>query len=136
MTLPRLGGHHQWFLLVSIVVFLMGASFQKAACATQLQQCSSEHTPHTPCSLIYFQLTRRAILTLGARAEQGCLSLDHAVSFPLLSFAQWAALGCIGALLDESVLQLSLFCALHTLSFLLLVVFRPFANRYAGSREP
>ncbi|CAM9193318.1 unnamed protein product, partial [Ectocarpus sp. 13 AM-2016] len=48
--------------------------------------------------------------------------------FVAFTLVEWAALGCIGALIDESVLQLSLFCALHTLSFLLLVVFRPFAN--------
>ncbi|CAN0007882.1 unnamed protein product [Ectocarpus fasciculatus] len=48
--------------------------------------------------------------------------------FVAFTLVEWAALGCIGALIDESVLQLSLFCALHTLSFLLLVVFKPFAN--------
>lgn len=41
---------------------------------------------------------------------------------------QWAALGVVGAVLEDSVLQLSLFCAMHTVSFLLLVVLKPFAN--------
>ena len=44
-------------------------------------------------------------------------------------FVQWAALGIVGVVVDNSVLQLSLFCAMHTVSFLLLVVFKPFANR-------
>ncbi len=46
-----------------------------------------------------------------------------------LSLLQWAALGCIGALIDESVLQLSLFCGLHSISFFLLVFVKPLANR-------
>lgn len=41
---------------------------------------------------------------------------------------QWAALGVVGVVVDDSVLQLSLFCAVNTLSFLLLAVFKPFAN--------
>lgn len=49
--------------------------------------------------------------------------------FVAFTLIEWIALGCIGALVDESVLQLSLFCGLHTLSFLLLVVFKPLANR-------
>lgn len=49
--------------------------------------------------------------------------------FVAFTLIEWIALGCIGALLDESVLQLSLFCGLHTLSFLLLVIFKPLANR-------
>lgn len=49
--------------------------------------------------------------------------------FVAFTLVEWIALGCIGALVDESMLQLSLFCGLHTLSFLLLVVFKPLANR-------
>lgn len=49
--------------------------------------------------------------------------------FVAFTLVEWMALGCIGALVDESVLQLSLFCGLHTLSFLLLVIFKPLANR-------
>lgn len=49
--------------------------------------------------------------------------------FVAFTLVEWMALGCIGALIDESVLQLSLFCGLHTLSFLLLVIFKPLANR-------
>lgn len=42
---------------------------------------------------------------------------------------QWVALGVVGAVVEESVLQLSLFCGMHTVSFLLLVILKPFANR-------
>lgn len=49
--------------------------------------------------------------------------------FVAFTLVELIALGCIGALVDDSVLQLSLFCGLHTLSFLLLVVFKPLANR-------
>eukprot|EP00903_Cladosiphon_okamuranus_P012907 g12051.t1 len=49
--------------------------------------------------------------------------------FVVYILVEWAALGVVGVVVDNSVLQLSLFCAMHTLSFLLLVVFRPFANR-------
>ena len=45
------------------------------------------------------------------------------------SSLQWAALGIVGVVVDNSVVQLSLFCAMHTVSFLLLAVFKPFANR-------
>eukprot|EP00903_Cladosiphon_okamuranus_P017691 g16290.t1 len=48
--------------------------------------------------------------------------------FVAVSLVEWIALGCIGALVDDSVLQLWLFFGLHTLSFLLLVVFEPLAN--------
>ncbi|CAB1116602.1 unnamed protein product [Ectocarpus sp. CCAP 1310/34] len=78
---------------------------------------------------LFVDFTKSGAWFVAFTLVEGCLGLGHAVSFLLIYFAQWAALGCIGALIDESVLQLSLFCALHTLSFLLLVVFRPFANR-------
>eukprot|EP00752_Nemacystus_decipiens_P003432 g3173.t1 len=48
--------------------------------------------------------------------------------FVAFTLVEWISLACIGALIDESVLQLSLFCGLHMLSFLLLVVFKPLAN--------
>ncbi|CAM9210583.1 unnamed protein product, partial [Scytosiphon promiscuus] len=48
--------------------------------------------------------------------------------FVVYSLTEWAALGMVGVLVDNSVTQLSLFCALNTLSFLLLVIFKPFAN--------
>ncbi len=47
----------------------------------------------------------------------------------VVGHAQWAALGVVGGVVDNSVVQLSLFCAMHAVSFLLLVVFKPFANR-------
>lgn len=42
---------------------------------------------------------------------------------------QWAALGIVGVVVDNSVLQLSLFSAMHAASCLLLLAFKPFANR-------
>lgn len=42
---------------------------------------------------------------------------------------QWVALGVVGAVVEDSVLQLSLFCGMHTVSCLLLVILKPFANR-------
>lgn len=42
---------------------------------------------------------------------------------------QWTALGIVGGLVDESVLQLSLFCAVNTVSLVLLLFLKPFANR-------
>jgi len=49
--------------------------------------------------------------------------------------AQFAALGIVGVLLDDSVLQLSLFCGMHALSFLLVVFLKPFANWWERSRS-
>ncbi|CAN0101373.1 unnamed protein product, partial [Scytosiphon promiscuus] len=49
--------------------------------------------------------------------------------FIIYTLIEWAALGVVGALLEDSVLQLSLFCAMNAVSFLLLVVLKPFANR-------
>eukprot|EP00903_Cladosiphon_okamuranus_P017681 g16281.t1 len=49
--------------------------------------------------------------------------------FVVYTLIEWTALGVVGAVIEESVLQLSLFCAMHTVSFLLLVVLKPFANR-------
>ena len=42
---------------------------------------------------------------------------------------QWVALGVVGAVVEDSVLQLSLFGGMHTVSCLLLVILKPFANR-------
>lgn len=44
-------------------------------------------------------------------------------------FTQWAAIACVGAVLNNSVLQLLIFCVIHVVSFVILVVLRPFANR-------
>ncbi|CAM9664947.1 unnamed protein product [Scytosiphon promiscuus] len=49
--------------------------------------------------------------------------------FVVYSLAEWAALGVVGGIVNDGVLQLSLFCAMHTVSFLLLLVLKPFANR-------
>ncbi|CAN0484795.1 unnamed protein product, partial [Scytosiphon promiscuus] len=49
--------------------------------------------------------------------------------FIVYTLIEWAALGVVGGVVNDSVLQLSLFCAMHTVSFLLLVVLKPFANR-------
>ncbi|CAM9876550.1 unnamed protein product, partial [Ectocarpus sp. 8 AP-2014] len=40
----------------------------------------------------------------------------------------WAFFAIVGVLVDNSVVQLGLFCAMHSLTFILLVVFKPFAN--------
>ncbi|CAM9250711.1 unnamed protein product [Hapterophycus canaliculatus] len=49
--------------------------------------------------------------------------------FIIYSLIEWMALGIVGALVDDSVLQLSLFCAMNAVSFILLLVLKPFANR-------
>lgn len=41
---------------------------------------------------------------------------------------QSTAVACVGALVEESGLQLLFFCAIHTISFFVLVVLKPFAN--------
>lgn len=65
--------------------------------------------------------------TIGYRLAPDLCLFAVLCRFPL-SASQWAALGVVGVLVDNSVLQLSLFCAMHSVSFLLLVVFKPFAN--------
>eukprot|EP00903_Cladosiphon_okamuranus_P018718 g17231.t1 len=48
--------------------------------------------------------------------------------FIVYTLAEWAVLACVGVLVDESAVQLGLFCALHSVTFLILVVCKPFAN--------
>lgn len=51
-------------------------------------------------------------------------------TFPdLFCVEQWALLACIGVLVEDSVIQLWCFCIMHSATFILLVVCRPFANR-------
>lgn len=50
------------------------------------------------------------------------------LSAPLLSL-QWAAFALVGVLIDSSVVQLLLFCGLHSVLFCILVCLKPFANR-------
>lgn len=47
----------------------------------------------------------------------------------VLLLAQWAALACVGVLIDSSVVQLLFFSCIHGVSFVILVVLRPFANK-------
>ena len=54
-----------------------------------------------------------------------CASLYHSLSL----FVQVVAIACVGVLVDDSVLQMVLFCGLFSCSFVLLVVLNPFANR-------
>lgn len=44
-------------------------------------------------------------------------------------FAQWTAVACVGALIDDSFWQFLIFGAIHAASFVVLVVLRPFANK-------
>eukprot|EP00903_Cladosiphon_okamuranus_P005921 g5852.t1 len=53
--------------------------------------------------------------------------------FVVYTFIEWAALGVVGVVIDNNVLQLSLFCAMHAVSCLLLVIFKPFANRIVNA---
>ena len=46
-----------------------------------------------------------------------------------LNYFQMIAIAFTAVMVDESAVQLLLFCGLHTLSFFLLVGFKPFANR-------
>lgn len=43
-------------------------------------------------------------------------------------FEQWAAIACIGVLIDDGTMQLFLMCIMHTVTFVFLVVMKPFAN--------
>lgn len=62
-------------------------------------------------------IAREIFLTLVVAACPGALTF------------QITGIACTAVLVDDSVVQLLLVCGLHTLSFLLLVVFKPFANR-------
>lgn len=42
---------------------------------------------------------------------------------------QWAAIACVGVLIDDSALKLFLFCGFHVVMFVVLVWLKPFANR-------
>ena len=75
------------------------------------------------CALYPFILSRMGFLH---HLHHGGFAL-RLVAFMRFS-AQFAALGIVGVLLDDSVLQLWLFCAMHSLSFLLVVFLKPFAN--------
>ncbi|CAB1104649.1 unnamed protein product [Ectocarpus sp. CCAP 1310/34] len=46
-----------------------------------------------------------------------------------VSLMKWAFFAIVGVLVDNSAVQLGLFCAMHSSTFILLVVFKPFANR-------
>ncbi|CAM9575765.1 unnamed protein product [Ectocarpus sp. 8 AP-2014] len=48
--------------------------------------------------------------------------------FTVYFLLEMTGIACTAVLVDDSVVQLFLFCGLHSLSFLLLVIFRPFAN--------
>eukprot|EP00903_Cladosiphon_okamuranus_P014942 g13833.t1 len=48
--------------------------------------------------------------------------------FIVYTLVEWAVLACIGVLCNDSMVQLGLFCALHSVTFLLLVLCKPFAN--------
>ncbi|CAM9800080.1 unnamed protein product [Ectocarpus fasciculatus] len=48
--------------------------------------------------------------------------------FTVYFLLEMVGIACAAVLVDDSVVQLFLFCGLHSLSFLLLVIFRPFAN--------
>lgn len=52
------------------------------------------------------------------------------LSLSALGFLQWAAIALVGVLIDDSVLQLLLFCGLHSVMFFILVCLKPFANRW------
>ena len=45
------------------------------------------------------------------------------------TFSQMVAIASVAVLVDDSAAQLFSFCGLHTVSFLLLVFLKPFANR-------
>ncbi|CAB1104148.1 unnamed protein product [Ectocarpus sp. CCAP 1310/34] len=48
--------------------------------------------------------------------------------FTVYTLIEWATLACIAVLVDNSAVQCGLFCALHSMTFILLVVCKPFAN--------
>lgn len=50
--------------------------------------------------------------------------------FCCLSFLKWAAIACVGVLIDDSVIQLFLFTGIQATMFIVLVTLKPFANRY------
>eukprot|EP00903_Cladosiphon_okamuranus_P021834 g20077.t1 len=48
--------------------------------------------------------------------------------FVVISLVEWAAIALVGVLIDDSVVQLLAFCCIHTVMFVILVCFKPFAN--------
>ncbi|CAN0166666.1 unnamed protein product, partial [Ectocarpus sp. 4 AP-2014] len=49
--------------------------------------------------------------------------------FVVYTLIEWAALACIAVLVDNSAVQCGLFCAIHSMTFILIVACKPFANR-------
>ncbi|CAN0367524.1 unnamed protein product [Ectocarpus sp. 6 AP-2014] len=49
--------------------------------------------------------------------------------FIIYTLIEWAVLACIAVLVDNSAVQCGLFCAIHSMTFILLVACKPFANR-------
>ncbi|CAN0278175.1 unnamed protein product [Ascophyllum nodosum] len=49
--------------------------------------------------------------------------------FTVMFLLEWAMLACVAVLFDSSVVQLFAFCGIHLGAFVLLAMFRPFANK-------
>lgn len=74
-------------------------------------------------------LTRVVGISAASRVKIGCFAiLIQSCACPFLP-SQSAVFAVIGVLIDDSVWQLSLFCAQLVVTFILLVLFKPFANR-------
>ncbi|CAM9869077.1 unnamed protein product, partial [Ectocarpus fasciculatus] len=50
--------------------------------------------------------------------------------FIIYTLIEWAALACIAVLVDNSAVQFGLFCAIHSMTFIVVVACKPFANRW------
>ncbi|CAM9430646.1 unnamed protein product [Ectocarpus sp. 12 AP-2014] len=48
--------------------------------------------------------------------------------FIVYTLIEWAALACIAVLVDNSAMQCGLFCAIHSMTFMLIAACKPFAN--------
>ncbi|CAM9789606.1 unnamed protein product [Ectocarpus fasciculatus] len=55
--------------------------------------------------------------------------------FIVISLVEWAAIALVGVMVDNSVVQLVLFCGLHSVMFFILVFLKPFANSVINNVE-
>ncbi|CAM9192533.1 unnamed protein product, partial [Hapterophycus canaliculatus] len=55
--------------------------------------------------------------------------------FIVISLVSWASFALVGVLVDSSVVQLLLFCGLHSVLFFILVFLKPFANSVINNME-
>ncbi|CAM9886855.1 unnamed protein product [Ectocarpus sp. 12 AP-2014] len=72
------------------------------------------------------------------RIGSGPVFVDYTKSgtwFIVISLVEWAALALVGVMIENSVVQLLLFCGLHSVMFFILMFVKPFANSVINNIE-